>query len=238
VRPAIDCVLLDVEGTTTPISFVHDTLFPYARARATAFLERSVADTIVEDLAREHERDRARGESLPPWSDGSPAARRASAAEYVSWLMDRDRKLGPLKTLQGLIWEDGYATGELRGEVYPDVKPAFERWTRDGQRIAIFSSGSVLAQQLLFRHSSAGDLTPFLSGYFDTSTGPKADATSYTKIAHALQVRPAGLLFVSDIVAELDAARGAGYDTRLSARPPDPTPRASTHEVVQSFDAI
>jgi enolase-phosphatase E1 len=238
VSPTVDCVLLDIEGTTTPISFVHDTLFPYARARAAAFLERGAADAIVDDLAREHARERARGELLPAWADGSSPERRASAAAFVSWLMDRDRKLGPLKTQHGLISEDGYATGALRGEVYPDVKPAFERWTKAERRIAIFSSGSVLAQQLLFRHSSAGDLTPYLSGYFDTSTGPKVDTTSYTRIADALHVRPANLMFVSDVVAELDAARDAGYGTRLSVRPPDAIPRSSPHEVVPSFDAI
>ena len=144
--------------------------------------------------------------------------------------MDRDRKSGPLKALQGRIWEQGYRDGELKGEVYPDVPAAFARWTADGVRIGIFSSGSVLAQQLLFANSTAGDLSRFLSCHFDTGVGAKGEAGSYRRIVEALGVAAARILFVSDVVKELDAAREAGLRTLLCVRPPASAPTSSTHE--------
>ncbi len=138
--------------------------------------------------------------------------------------MDQDRKSRALKTLQGSIWEEGYAQGTLRGEVYPDVPAALERWTATGARVGIFSSGSVLAQTLLFRYSTAGDLTPLLRWHFDTSVGPKVDPASYGRIAGAVGVAPAAILFVSDTEKELDAARTAGLETRLCVRPPAQPP--------------
>jgi enolase-phosphatase E1 len=223
----IDVVLLDIEGTTTPISFVHDVLFPYARTRVGAYLAATApADAeiqrIIEDLRAELAAD----------------ALDADIVGYVHWLMDRDRKSGPLKSLQGRIWEEGYATGALRGEVYPDVREAFVRWTAGGCRVAIFSSGSVLAQRLLFEHSSAGDLSRLLSGYFDTAVGAKGEAGSYRRIAEGLKIPPSRVLFISDVVAELDAAREAGMQTRLCVRSPAPVPPSNTHGVVESFDAI
>jgi enolase-phosphatase E1 len=162
----------------------------------------------------------------------------ADIVSYVYWLMDRDRKSGPLKALQGRIWEEGYATGALQGEVYPDVRDAFVRWTSGGRRIGIFSSGSVLAQRLLFGRSTAGDLSTLLSGYFDTAVGAKGDADSYRRIGAALAVQPSRILFVSDVVNELDAARDAGLRTLLCVRPPAPEPAANTHDSVASFAAI
>ncbi len=152
--------------------------------------------------------------------------------------MDRDRKSGPLKALQGRIWEEGYVSGALEGEVYPDVRDAFVRWTASGRRIGIFSSGSVLAQQLLFGRSSAGDLSAFLSGYFDTAVGAKGEPESYRRIVAALSVQPSRTLFVSDVAKELDAARAAGLRTMLCVRPPAAVPTASAHDIVESFDAI
>jgi enolase-phosphatase E1 len=198
-------LLLDIEGTTTPLAFVTDTLFPYARARLAAF------------LAREGRADQAA----------------AFLAE-----MDRDSKSSALKELQGRIWEDGYASGELTGAVFDDVPRAFARWHAASRPIAIFSSGSVLAQQLLFRHSRAGDLTPFIARYFDTRVGAKRDAASYARIASTLAVAPAALTFVSDIVAELDAARAAGMQTILSLRPGNHPQPPHDHRVVTSFDEI
>ena len=246
---AIDVILLDIEGTTTPIAFVHDVLFPYARARVRAYLEATAASDperhrIVEDLRRELP---ASGFRPPPdRSEQANEGPRAATIEpdgvdiasYVYWLMDRDRKSGPLKALQGRIWEEGYVTGALKGEVYPDVRDAFVRWTASGRRIGIFSSGSVLAQRLLFGRSSAGDLSTFLSGYFDTAVGAKGEADSYRRIVVALSVQPSRTLFVSDVVKELDAARAAGLRTLLCVRPPAPAPTASAHDIVGSFDAI
>lgn len=226
-------VLLDIEGTTTPIDFVLRVLFPYARARVAAFLESHLSQPdVIADVAglrAEHARDVAAGRKPPPWANG--------AAAYARWLMDEDRKLTALKALQGRIWEGGFASGELRGQVYPDVPAALRRWTAAGRTVAIFSSGSVLAQKLLFAHSDQGDLTPLLSGYFDTTTGAKGDAASYRKIAQALGASPNAGLFVSDVVAELDAARSAGFATALSVRNP-PGPAANGHGSVASFDEL
>ena len=152
--------------------------------------------------------------------------------------MDQDRKSTGLKSLQGRIWEDGYRSGELEGEVYPDVLPALERWRAQGIDIAIFSSGSVQAQRSLFRNSVAGDLTRFIRAYFDTTTGPKGDAESYARIAAALERSPPEVLFVSDIGAELDAARTAGMQTALCARTPGSAPLTGTHPVIHAFDQL
>jgi enolase-phosphatase E1 len=152
--------------------------------------------------------------------------------------MDQDRKSTGLKSLQGKIWEEGYRSGELKGEVYPDVLPALESWRRQGIDVAIFSSGSVQAQRSLFRNSTAGDLTRFIRAYFDTTTGPKREPESYARIAAALERPPSLVLFLSDITAELDAALNAGMQTGLCIRTPGETPAAGVHQVVRVFDDI
>jgi enolase-phosphatase E1 len=157
---------------------------------------------------------------------------------YVHWLMDEDRKSTGLKSLQGKIWEEGYRSGELKGEVYPDVLPALERWRTQGIDIAIFSSGSVQAQRSLFRNSVAGDLTRFIGAYFDTTTGPKREPESYARIARELERSPSEVLFVSDIAAELDAARAAGMQTALCVRARDAAPSGGVHPEISGFDKI
>jgi enolase-phosphatase E1 len=235
----VHAILLDIEGTTTPVDFVTRVLFPYARERVKDFLVRR-ASAVRDDLAllsSEHEADERAGQSPPPWRDGTPAEALDSAIAYVHWLMDRDRKSTALKALQGRIWEEGFRAGHLRGQVYPDVPRAFARWRTQGRDVAIFSSGSVLAQKLLFSHSEAGDLTPFLRAYFDTTTGAKGDPESYRKIARALGQAPEAVLFLSDVTAEIDAARVAGMATTLCVRGGNATP-ASGHPVVRSFDEV
>ncbi len=229
--------LLDIEGTTTPVTFVTDVLFPFARRRLREFLDAHAGDpavaTQIHALEREHAGESA--EKPPAWT---AADRIGSACVYLEWLMDRDRKATPLKALQGLIWADGYASGALRAIVYDDVRPAFERWRSGGRAIAIFSSGSVLAQKLLFAHTNAGDLTPFLSAYFDTTTGPKQESASYARIAETMGQRPAELSFVSDVAAELDAARAAGMATSLCVRPGAPEPASGVHRTIRDFGAL
>ncbi len=235
----IQAVLLDIEGTTTPVDFVTRVLFPYARAHARDFLARRAGE-LRDDIAllfSEHEADARAGQFPPPWRNDSAETVLDSAAAYVHWLMDRDRKSTALKSLQGRIWEEGYRTGELRGQVYPDVPPALARWLGRGREVAIFSSGSVLAQKLLFSRSDAGDLTPFLRAYFDTTTGAKGEAESYRKIARALGRKPPAVLFLSDVTAELDAARAAGMTTALCVRE-GPTTAGDVHPVVSSFDQV
>ncbi|MGH9849291.1 MAG: acireductone synthase [Blastocatellia bacterium] len=233
-------ILLDIEGTTTPVDFVYQTLFPFARRHVKEFLDAHSANEAVKaDITRlrqEHAAE-ASDQSLPIWRDDSLEAQLESAVAYVHWLMDRDRKSTGLKSLQGKIWEAGYRSGELHGEVYEDVPRAFARWKEQQQIIAIFSSGSVLAQQLLFAHSTAGDLTGFLQAYFDTTTGAKREAESYRRIAASLRSQPSEILFLSDVIAELDAARLAGMQTALCVRT-EPSPPAGAHPVIRTFAEV
>jgi len=218
-------MLLDIEGTTTPIEFVHTTLFGYARARVQAFLERHAADADVQaDIALLQAEHAA--ESPPP-----PMA---SVSAYVHWLIDHDRKSTGLKSLEGKIWHDGYRAGELAGEVYPDVAPALQRWQERGIDVAIFSSGSIQAQRDLFGHSTSGDLTPFIRAYFDTTTGPKSAPPSYSSIAAELGHPPAAMVFVSDVAAELDAAHATGMVTALCVRGLE-APASPGHRVVHTL---
>jgi enolase-phosphatase E1 len=229
-------LLLDVEGTTTPVDFVYRVLFPYAHARVGEFVSRNFAGSemqcLVRGLGEEHAADRVAGRRPPDWAETPDAV-----ADYARWLMDQDRKATALKSLQGRIWEEGFRSGALVGQVYEDVPTAFVRWHEAGQAIAIFSSGSVLAQKLLFAHSNAGDLTPHLREYFDTTTGAKREAESYRRIAAALGFDPASILFVSDVAAELDAARAAGLDTALCVRE-GPSPTDPPHRVIRTFDDL
>jgi enolase-phosphatase E1 len=238
---AVRAVVLDIEGTTTPVSFVYDVLFPFARRHAEAFLRRQWNSDdrrgVVGLLAADHAAEEARGESPPSLTP--PDSTPAQVAAFSNWLSDRDRKSPGLKALQGLVWQDGYDSGELRGQVYADVAPALARWRARERDVYIYSSGSILAQQLLFRSTDAGDLTRFLSGYFDTGVGAKTDPKSYRSIVNRLAAPPASILFVSDVVAELDAAREAGLHTALCVRE---SAGAETyrgaHPFVRSFDEI
>jgi enolase-phosphatase E1 len=240
---ALRAILLDIEGTTTPIAFVYEVLFPYARRNLRRHLEQHAArpeyEALLDQLRVEYNSDQDAREILPPWTDAPAAARLSSAVGYCEWLMDRDRKSTGLKELQGRIWRDGYASGELVGEVFADVPDALERWRALHLRIGIFSSGSVLAQELLFRHSSAGDLTTFLQWHFDTTTGAKSDSQSYRRIAAVMPLPPEAILFISDVIAELDAAREAGMQTVLSMRPGNKAaPNGHGHPAIESFDVL
>ena len=228
-------VLLDIEGTTTPITFVTRVLFPYARDRVARFLEAHAADEGVRaDLARlraEHAEHARTGHAPPPWASDH------QAVAYVYWLMDRDCKSTGLKALQGRVWEEGYRSGAIEGDLYPDVPAAFARWRTQGREVAIFSSGSVLAQELLFAHTPAGDLTGFISAYFDTTTGPKREPGSYAAIAAALRLGAEEVVFLSDVAEELDAARAAGMATGLCVREGS-APAGAAHPVVPTFDEV
>jgi enolase-phosphatase E1 len=233
--------LLDIEGTTTSVCFVHEILFPFAREHVEDFLHRNwMAPEVQRDVAglrSEYAADMPKNAAPPAWHAGSTRAEQGSAAAYVRWLVGQDRKSTPLKSLQGKIWESGYRGGQLRADVYADVPRALRRWRERGERIAIFSSGSVLAQKLLFAHTTEGDLTSLLDAYFDTTTGPKVSAESYKGIAEALAERPETVVFVSDAVTELDAAARTGVQTVLCVREGDP-PSRGTHPVIASFDEL
>jgi len=202
-------VLLDIEGTTSSIAFVADVLFPYAARQLARHVE-THSEEVAPILAE------------VPGDD--------KIATLLDWI-DEDRKATPLKTLQGLIWAQGYADGTLKGHVYPDTPEALRRWYTAGVAIYIYSSGSVAAQKLIFGHSIDGDLTPMLTGYFDTTTGPKREAESYAKIAVATGCNPEHILFVSDVQAEVDAARSAGLGALLIDRAGGPADIHSLAEI-------
>lgn len=243
--------LLDVEGTTSPVSLVYEQLFPYARKHLEKFLRAEVREPWVDVqiaadltlLAKENAAEVRGADSDTPlltapgegesWETAIP-----EAAAYLRWLMDRDRKSTALKSLQGRIWRVGFEGRELTGTMFADVPTALAKWSREA-RVAIYSSGSVEAQQLLFRYSSADDLTPYLSAYFDTRVGAKTSADSYRAIAAAMQVTPQEIVFVSDVLRELDPAREAGLQTRLSLREGNaPVADRHTHTAIRSFVEI
>jgi enolase-phosphatase E1 len=236
-------VLLDIEGTITPITFVTDVLFPYVRTHLRSHLEEHAGhaehESLLARLRDEHASALRSGEPVPPWIDAPSSARLSAIAAYVEWLMDRDRKSTALKDLQGRIWQDGYRRGVLVGSVFPDVRPALGRWRAQRILVAIFSSGSVLAQQLLCRHSSDGDLTGLVQWYFDTRIGAKADPESYRRIAAAIGLAADACVFLSDVTRELDAASTAGMQVRLVVRPGN-APATTGHgfETVRSLDEV
>ncbi len=201
-------LLFDIEGTTTDINFVHKVLFPYATERMADFVRKNPQHPAVLEV-------------------GQPSTE-AAISTLMDWIRE-DKKVGALKTLQGEIWVEGYRTGAFKGHVYPDVKPAWETWKHQGLTLAIYSSGSVAAQKLIFGHSQDGDLTPLLSAYFDTKVGGKREFKSYETIAKELKVPAAEVTFFSDIKEELDAARAAGMKTvHLFRSGIAPTDHAST----------
>jgi enolase-phosphatase E1 len=240
-------VLLDIEGTTTPIAFVHEVLFSYARSQVRNFLTEHFGSAELladlQQLREEHVTDVKQNRQPPALVDvdvdGPRDAEINSLGEYVSWLIDRDRKSTGLKSLQGKIWKQGYIDGTLKAELFAEVAPALERWCHAGLKISIFSSGSSLAQRLLFGHTEAGDLTGFIDNYFDTTVGSKTDVASYRRIASALRLPAQDVLFISDIVGELDAAGAAGMQTLLCVRPGNhPQPFAERYQQIRDFDEI
>lgn len=192
-------VLTDIEGTTSSIAFVTDTLFPYARERMAPYVGANEA-AVAPILAN------VPGENVP-----------AKLATLAAW-MDIDAKETPLKALQGMIWAEGYADGTLKGHVYADAAEGLRRWKAAGLDLYVYSSGSIAAQKLIFGHSVEGDLMPLFSDYFDTTSGPKREAASYARIAEAIGLPAAEILFLSDMQAEIDAARAAGMAAILVDR--------------------
>jgi enolase-phosphatase E1 len=238
-----DAVLLDIEGTITPISFVYDTLFPYAHDHAGRFLKEYWDDLDVqkdvEALRSLNEDDRSAGRTemeIP--RSGSRQAMQAAVERYVHFLMHDDRKETALKSLQGKIWRDGYERGQLRGEFYDDALRALARWNSAGKLIAIYSSGSVEAQQLLFKYASEGDLTHFVSKWFDTTTGPKRESASYEKISEELEIDAERILFATDVLAEAQAAGDAGFQVLMMERLGNPKQPAHLFRKEADFEML
>jgi enolase-phosphatase E1 len=223
----IQAILTDIEGTTSSIRFVKDVLFPYARERLPAFVVTHGDTPEVQHWLHEAAEEA-----------GLVSASRQEVIDLLLGWIDADRKSTALKALQGMIWKDGYAGGEYRAHVYADVPARLRAWRAAGKQLYVYSSGSVEAQKLFFANTEAGDLGALFDGYFDTETGAKRDPGSYRRIIAATGVAAAGMLFLSDIVEELDAARVAGLQTTLLARAPQSCPAAGTHRCVADFDAI
>ncbi len=227
-------ILLDVEGTTSSISFVHDVLFAHAKRHVGDFLAARGDDPDVRAVAA----GLAATAGLDATVLDSPEGLTRLAYAAVE-MMNRDLKDTALKSLQGMIWRGAYEAGEVRSHVFDDVPPALRQWADAGLDVRIYSSGSVEAQKLFFAHTTAGDLTPLLRGHYDTATGPKREAASYGRIAADMGLEPRQILFVSDIGAELDAARTAGMATALAVRPGNGDPGGIVdHEPVASFAEI
>lgn len=221
----IQAVLTDIEGTTSSLSFVKDVLFPYSRAHLREFVQTHAGDPGVRRLL-----DDARREAGAALDD-------AALVETLLRWIDEDRKLTPLKALQGLIWDIGYRRGELTGHIYDDAYRLLRRWRDRGLRLYVFSSGSVKAQQLLFGHTDKGDLRVLFDGYFDTAIGAKKDAAAYRRIAESIGLAPGNIVFLSDVAEELDAAQASGMKTCWLVRTGDAT-ADNRHPVARTFDEI
>lgn len=225
--PMPRAILTDIEGTTSSISFVKDVLFPYAREHLRAFVE-----THADDLEVRHWLDEAAREA------GLVANNTAAIIAALLHWIDIDRKATPLKALQGMIWKDGYTSGAYRAHMYPDVAGCLRTWHEQGIGLYVYSSGSVPAQKLLFGYSEAGDLSNLFSGWFDTRVGHKREAASYRAITEAIDLPAADILFLSDIIEELDAAAEADMQTTQLCRPPTTCPIGGRHPCVTDFQAI
>jgi enolase-phosphatase E1 len=221
----IKTIVTDIEGTTTSLSFVKDVLFPYSRTHMATFVRDHTQDPAVR-----HELEEVRRLS------GQNLSETEIIDQLQRWIAE-DKKVTPLKSLQGMIWEDGYQKGDFKGHLYEDAARHLKKWQQAGIRLYVFSSGSVQAQKLLFAHTEYGDLTPLFSGYFDTNIGNKREADAYRKIAETTGSAPEDILFLSDIQEELDAARAAGMQTFWLIRDGAIDPGAA-HRQITNFDAI
>jgi enolase-phosphatase E1 len=224
-RPRIGAILTDIEGTTTSVSFVFDVLFPYAREHLAGFVRAHAAEPAVREQLDAVSAETGRELTLDE-----------AIEQLIGWI-DADRKVTPLKALQGMIWAAGYRDGGFTGHLYPDAAAKLRAWHDAGIDLYVYSSGSVQAQQLLFGHSDAGDLTALFKGWFDTRVGGKREADSYRAIAAQIGRPAAEILFLSDIVEELDAASEAGMRTCRLVRDGEPAATAR-HPEVADFDAV
>lgn len=221
----IKAVVNDIEGTTSSISFVHDVLFPYASRKLSDFVHAHQDEVDVRQLLLE-----TRNEA------GEPDADIDRTVEILLQWIQQDRKSTPLKALQGLIWEQGFNNGDFTGHVYEDAARNLQAWHHSGIELYVYSSGSVHAQQLLFGHSDAGNLLHLFKGYFDTNVGHKREVASYQAIAESIGLPAEQILFLSDIVEELDAARDAGMQTIQLVR--DDNVITGSHVIAHDFDQI
>ena len=223
-------ILLDIEGTTSSIEYVYDVLFPYVRRELPSYLNAHWDDASVKNACAKIASESGRADF---------AVTKENVCAEVFRLMDGDVKSTGLKELQGLVSGEGYSSGKLRAHFYADVPPALEKWTKAGIKCCVYSSGSIEAQKNFYRYADAGDLSTYISANFDTTTGPKREQSSYEAIASALKTAPTEILFCSDVLAELDAARTAGMQTVLVVRPGNkPVAAGHAHRTIRSFEEM
>lgn len=232
-------ILLDIEGTVSPLAFVHEVMFPFARREMRGFLEQRPDVPAVRDALEQMARDAGAG-SLAAWCPHPVGSSEAHdwIVQQAHALMDADVKQTGLKLLQGLVWERGFRGGSLCATLFAEVAPALRQLKNAGLELRIYSSGSVHAQRLFFAHTEAGDLTSVPSGYYDTTIGSKREAASYAAIATDSGVPADAILFLSDVAAELDAARAAGMQTALALRPGNPPQASHSHPTFSSLEEI
>jgi len=228
-------ILLDIEGTTSSVSFVYDVMFPLVRSELDGYLQTHQGEEELTGACEQIAKD-AGHDSLADWASAADQEPLALVRDEVVRLMDNDVKATGLKQLQGLIWRDSFQSGDLKAHVYEDTPLALARWREAGLDVRIYSSGSITAQKLFFGHTIVGDLLPLLNGHYDTTTGPKKEASSYQTIAAAFDLPPERILFFSDVVAELNAAQQAGLQTTLVKRPGNAPVEEHDHEVIEKFD--
>tara|TARA_B100001939_G_scaffold195173_1_gene167904 strand:- start:249 stop:995 length:747 start_codon:yes stop_codon:yes gene_type:complete len=233
----IRAVVLDIEGTTCPVDFVTGTLFPYAREHLGSLLSQADQQAELEPLLQEV-RIAWKEEANPQAPAYAESQDPLALLPYLQWLIDQDRKLAPLKELQGLTWRFGYQSGAISTPLFADVAPMLQHWHQLGLRLAVYSSGSVAAQQLFYGHTGDGDLSGLFERWYDTRLGPKKEATSYALLAADLQLQANAVLFISDASAELDAAQAAGLQICGSQRPGNPETLAPHWPVVSSLEAL
>lgn len=231
-------ILLDIEGTTASVDFVHDVMFPFVTRNLPSFLDATwnTADTraACERIAQD-----AGQESLTAWENVTGKEGRTLVEEQIAELMRGDVKATGLKAMQGLVWQAGFDSGELVAPIYEDVLPELERWKSRGIDIRIYSSGSIAAQKLFFGHTQHGDVLSHFSGHYDTTIGGKKDSLSYQKIAADIGVAPAEILFVSDLEGELEAAQAAGVRVAAAIRPGNkPLSDSASFPRISSFAEI
>jgi len=229
---AIESVLLDIEGTVSPVSYVYEILFPFARKYASEFLHKHFDDASVQKAVDFMARDAGFANKEDWLKTGEPVQ---VVLSEVNRLMDADIKATGLKELQGIIWKDGYDNGVLMSELFADVPDALSTWDKDGKNISIYSSGSIGAQKIFFAYTKFGDMSKFLDAHFDTTSGGKKESASYKTISQALEFEPSKILFLSDIVDELDAAAEAGVQTALVVREGNAPQRKNEHQSIKSL---
>ena len=232
-----DSVLLDIEGTTSSISFVYDVMFPYVRENLDSFLVKNWSDPSFQQCLPLLSLDMNQP-SCEEWLGGEPERQREAVRAAVIELMDADVKATGLKKIQGLVWKDGFETGEIVSHLFDDVAPAIRKWHENGIPVRIYSSGSVGAQLLFFGHTCDGNLLPLICGHYDTQVGGKREAASYLAIASDIQVSPGSVLFISDVIAELEAAKTAGMQTCLSLRPGNKPVDCGGFDAIGSFSEL